>query len=186
MAVHFSHKNSKRNRFYNRYNRNYVFDIDFWYLRQVAEQKGKKYRGIQYAVDAMHAGCFTRFFNHSCDPNAVIVPCIFGDADDETPYLAFFTHRDISEDEEITFSYKGEVPVNDPETIRAAKAKKARTKPQAKTSKKENDHIVNVACACGAWNCNGSIWNWDDDDDDDDDDESQGGSSSPDELAGED
>jgi histone-lysine N-methyltransferase SUV39H len=156
-------------RFYNRYNRNYVFDIDFWYLGQI----GKR---ALYAIDAMHVGCFTRFFNHSCDPNAVIVPCIFGDADEETPYLAFFAHRNIPAGEEITFSYKGDVP--DPEPVGEVEVKKARKKPQANAGNPSNNHKINVLCLCGSKNCNGSLWNWDNDDDEEE--------SSPDELAGSD
>lgn len=148
---------------YNLYNRNYLFDLDFWVIKKVMEDRGKHFR-LQYTIDAMHAGCFTRYLNHSCDPNSVIVPCIFGGADAEIPYLCFFTRRDVGIDEEITFSYKGDIDEDEEMELVAARrrteAKKLKKGKKKVTQNKGAQLRINVECKCGAANCNGSIWNW--------------------------
>lgn len=116
----------------------------------------------------MHVGCFTRFFNHSCDPNSIIVPCVFNDAYPEIPYLAFFTLDPIGSGEEITFSYKGGT-ITDPQAREAARArsKAKQLLGKKKTVKPGGYGKIDVPCECGSVLCEGSMWNLNDDHDDD-------------------
>jgi len=119
----------------------------------------------------MHAGCFTRYFNHSCDPNSIIVPCVFGEAYPEIPYLAFFTIDPIPKDQEITFSYRG-TTITDERDRNAARlradarrrlGKKKTVKPGTKTF-----GVIDTPCACGTVLCTGSMWNQESSDEDED------------------
>ncbi|KIM29229.1 hypothetical protein M408DRAFT_68124 [Serendipita vermifera MAFF 305830] len=148
-----------RGKTYNDYNRNYLFDVDFRYIKDYLATQRRKLKQ-RYTVDAMHVGCFTRFFNHSCDPNSMIVPCVFGDAYPEIPYLAFFTLDPITKGDEITFSYKGDTITNAQER----QAKRARYKAKKllgkkKTAKPGAFGKIDVPCECGSVLCEGSMWN---------------------------
>ncbi|KAJ3521113.1 hypothetical protein NMY22_g12444 [Coprinellus aureogranulatus] len=79
----------------------YMFAIDFEYLRDT-----EKWRPA-CVVDAYERGNLTRFVNHSCEPNAIVVGCHVDDALHLTPKIAFFASRDIDEGEEITICYSG-------------------------------------------------------------------------------
>ncbi|UJR15595.1 hypothetical protein I4U23_002531 [Adineta vaga] len=58
---------------------------------------------IKTFIDARYYGNWTRFINHSCNPNLHIVPIRI---DQPTPpRLAFFTLREIQEHEELSYSY---------------------------------------------------------------------------------
>ncbi|KAF8996029.1 hypothetical protein BDQ17DRAFT_962988 [Cyathus striatus] len=59
----------QRGKVYNTFGRTYLFDLDFHHLR-----KDDPDWDVKYTVDAYHAGNFTRFLNHSCDPNARLLP----------------------------------------------------------------------------------------------------------------
>jgi histone-lysine N-methyltransferase SUV39H len=118
----------------------------------------------------MHVGCFTRFLNHSCDPNCVEVPCIFGDAQLEIPYLSFFTHKDIEKGEEIRFCYRGHGTIIEDQRQAAEYRRRAEAKRlEGKTIKtlNQNQHKIDVPCQCGSWNCIGSIWTWEVSDEED-------------------
>lgn len=64
-------------------------------------------RVIKTFVDARYYGNWTRFINHSCDPNLDIVPIRIDRP--WPPHLAFFTRRKIDEGEELTYSYGTEI-----------------------------------------------------------------------------
>lgn len=119
----------------------------------------------------MHAGCFTRFLNHSCAPNCRIYPCIFGEAQLEVPYLAFYTTKDIFADQELTFNYRGPDSEDDDQDL-SPKAQKKKRKHRQKQRAKAREEQKKLAqegpdaahgkdeavCACGAANCPGYIW----------------------------
>ncbi|KAH9935451.1 uncharacterized protein B0H18DRAFT_412930 [Fomitopsis serialis] len=73
-----------RGHVYNKFGRTYLFDVDFWHLRQ-----GKDEWNSQFSVDAYHAGNFTRYLNHSCDPNCCINPCYINEANLDKPLLLY-------------------------------------------------------------------------------------------------
>lgn len=59
---------------------------------------------ISTNVDATHKGNITRFINHSCEPNLVVIPVR---SDSIVPRLCFFTCHDVDAGEELSFSYFG-------------------------------------------------------------------------------
>ena len=54
-------------------------------------------------MNAFNSGC-SRFVNHSCDPNVVIVP-VFTHSDYRFPKYAYFAMKNIPALTEITFDY---------------------------------------------------------------------------------
>ncbi|KAG1884046.1 hypothetical protein F4604DRAFT_1734514 [Suillus subluteus] len=126
-------ESDRRGVLYNKFGRTYLFDIDFHYMGAVAT----------YSVDAYHAGNFTRFLNHSCDPNCEITPCYINEANLEKPLLTIFTRRDVEPFEELSFSYMGCI---DDDMIF-----------KAKNAKKSNDAVY-AECHCGSANCLGVLF----------------------------
>ncbi|KAI9596410.1 hypothetical protein BDF19DRAFT_412974 [Syncephalis fuscata] len=93
--------------------RTYLFDLD-WHGHDTCK----------YVVDAYPCGNFTRFFNHSCDPNLMVIPVFINTWEATLHQLAFFTRRSISKFEELTFDYMGGVPIdNDDEDADEDEAK---------------------------------------------------------------
>ncbi|KAI5886507.1 uncharacterized protein SCHCODRAFT_02555528 [Schizophyllum commune H4-8] len=95
-----------------------------------------------YTVDAYHAGNFTRFFNHSCDPNLITTGVYVSEANVDKPLVCFFACRDIAPEEELTFNYRGaddEGPQDGPATV-------------------HSDEVY-AKCLCGAANCTGTMFN---------------------------
>jgi histone-lysine N-methyltransferase SUV39H len=76
----------------------YLFDLDY---------NAEDHDECAYTVDATYFGNFSRFFNHSCDPNLVVYPLINDNADIRLHHIAFFTSREIQVGEELTFNYFG-------------------------------------------------------------------------------
>jgi SET domain-containing protein len=58
---------------------------------------------VKTFIDARYYGNWTRFINHSCDPNLHIVPIRIDQS--TPPHLAFFTLREIQANEELSYSY---------------------------------------------------------------------------------
>ena len=61
-----------------------------------------------YVCDGKNKGGPTRFINHSCEPNCLLLTASFNHADKRVYALAFFAKQDIPEGEEITFDYNVE------------------------------------------------------------------------------
>ncbi|RZF43730.1 hypothetical protein LSTR_LSTR015752 [Laodelphax striatellus] len=59
---------------------------------------------VETFVDPTRIGNIGRYINHSCNPNAMIVPVRF---DSLEPHLAIFALADITSGSEITYSYSG-------------------------------------------------------------------------------
>ncbi|KAH9839555.1 uncharacterized protein C8Q71DRAFT_795758 [Rhodofomes roseus] len=115
---------------YNKFGRTYLFDVDFYYLRE-----GKDDWSSQYSVDAYHAGN-----NHSCDPNCHINPVYINEANLDKPLLTIFTLKDVAPGEELCFSYYG-TDDDEEEVQNMVVALNAHKK-----------------CQCGARNCKGRMW----------------------------
>lgn len=67
----------------------------------------KEYIGdsnIITCIDPKYFGNIGRYCNHSCQPNAILVPIRI---ENLTPHLCLFASRDIFVNEEITFDYSG-------------------------------------------------------------------------------
>ncbi|KIN96882.1 hypothetical protein M404DRAFT_972557 [Pisolithus tinctorius Marx 270] len=122
---------------YNVFGRTYLFSIDFHHLKLGLKDEND-YENL-YTVDAYHAGNFTRFLNHSCDPNCEITACYINDADINKPLLAVFTVRDVEPWEELCFSYYGDAE-------------------QANGRLIARHDAVYVECSCGSANCIGKLF----------------------------
>ncbi|XP_058800875.1 probable histone-lysine N-methyltransferase set-23 [Phymastichus coffea] len=73
------------------------------YVLVVTEHLGDK--KITTCVDPAVFGNIGRYANHSCQPNAIIVPVR---VDITVPRMCLFAKRDIKEGEEMTFDYAGD------------------------------------------------------------------------------
>ncbi|TFL06065.1 hypothetical protein BDV98DRAFT_558762 [Pterulicium gracile] len=93
----------------------------------------------QYSAVATHHGNWTRFLNHSCDPNLSLYNVVIDSmVDDNTPYIAFYAVKDIPARTEFTFYYLPSVTKLTKKGI-----------PKFKRPKDAND------CLCGAQECRG-------------------------------
>ncbi|KAJ3997135.1 hypothetical protein F5050DRAFT_1479922 [Lentinula boryana] len=174
---------------YDEFGRTYLFDIDWWYINQQLDSNQQpktqtqntntshshshshSRRPSKYTVDAYHAGNFTRFLNHSCDPNSALTP-VYIDIDDiERPLLTVFSKRAIEPGEEITFSYSGDPDFDDEDEGEEGEGEEGEEgegegeggeegeeKGKGKSKSKKGDARVHVDCECGAKNCKGTIW----------------------------
>lgn len=125
---------------YDKLGKTYLFDIDFHHLRKDHTDWTSK-----YTVDAYHAGNFTRFLNHSCDPNCTLNPCYINEGNIDKPLLTVFARRDIEPGEELCFSYSGDP--DDDESM----------DPSDDTGGQKNDAVY-TKCYCGAKNCKGRLF----------------------------
>ncbi|KAI0342079.1 SET domain-containing protein [Trametopsis cervina] len=124
----------RRGKVYNSGSRTYLFDIDFWHLRQDNEDWTTK-----YCVDAWHAGN-----NHSCEPNCFIVPVYINEPDLEKPLLAIFTNRDVPAHQELCFSYFGPPDQDD-----------QGSEPDVDSLRQGE---LFTRCQCGTKSCTGRMW----------------------------
>ncbi|KAF2905274.1 hypothetical protein ILUMI_00894 [Ignelater luminosus] len=70
----------------------YIFDLD---------NKDSE----SFCIDAKQYGNFTRFINHSCEPNLIPIRVFIEHHDLRFPRIAFFANRDITAEEELSFDY---------------------------------------------------------------------------------
>ncbi|KAI0789158.1 SET domain-containing protein [Abortiporus biennis] len=120
---------------YNIFGRTYLFNLDFYHLKEE-----KPDWQIAYCIDAYHSGNFTRFLNHSCEPNCKINACYINEANLEKPLLTVFTIYDVEPKEELCFSYYGD-PDDEDENF-----------------EDDQSDAVYVPCQCGATKCTGRMW----------------------------
>lgn len=71
-------------------------------------------RVVTTNIDATYRGNMTRFINHSCDPNLVMVPVR---SDSIVPRLCLFTSKDICAGDELCFNYSGRASSVDSEQV---------------------------------------------------------------------
>ncbi|KAG9220051.1 hypothetical protein CCMSSC00406_0007911 [Pleurotus cornucopiae] len=136
----------ERGKKYNKFGRTYLFDLDFYFLREgKGKEEGKQEEEWEpkYVVDAYHAGNFTRFLNHSCSPNARLNAVYINESNIDKPLLAIFACKDIEPGAEICFSYSGNYDEEDLEE-------------QAERVVKGD--AIYERCMCGAKNCTGIMF----------------------------
>jgi histone-lysine N-methyltransferase SUV39H len=106
----------------------YLFDLDYSTgSTPTPADNNKKKNRPKFAIDARCHGSVSRFLNHSCSPNLLVVP-VFAECQEASMHgVAFFAARDIEEGEQLCFDYTGGRAV----------AEGARRRP----------------CLCGASNC---------------------------------
>ncbi|KAJ2260865.1 hypothetical protein GGI01_002705 [Coemansia sp. RSA 376] len=85
------------------YGLTYLFDLD------------KEFSGdtSDFSIDAKTCGNVSHFFNHSCDPNMSAHSVYIEHRDPRLHRLAFFTTREVSSGEELTFDYLPSVAKGD-------------------------------------------------------------------------
>lgn len=59
----------------------------------------------QFVCDAKFYGNFTRFINHSCEPNVIGIRTFTVHHDERFPYISFFTNQEIKAGSELTLNY---------------------------------------------------------------------------------
>ncbi|WVQ93656.1 hypothetical protein IAU59_000732 [Kwoniella sp. CBS 9459] len=187
-------ESEERGKLYAKLGRTYLFDCDGWQiahpppglvgfdpraaeLAKLASQRARiaaaeandpSYVYSAYSVDAFHYG-FTRYFNHSCDPNLAITQAYVKDFHPERPILVIFARRPVKMNEELCISYKG-LPDEDedlePVPIRKPLGKGGKHK-KNKTS--ASAHITGVTktkvaakdrCMCKTARCDGRMFNY--------------------------
>ncbi|CAL1696905.1 unnamed protein product [Somion occarium] len=129
------HEAEKRESIYNKSGRTYLFDVDF----DFDEGPDEIEKAASYCIDAFYTGNFTRYLNHSCDPNCVITACFINESNLDKPLLTIFSIQDILDGEELCLSYFGShaaLGAND-------------TPPHGS---------IHVSCECGSARCIGRIW----------------------------
>ncbi|KAL7410697.1 hypothetical protein BDY24DRAFT_172562 [Mrakia frigida] len=138
----------------------------------VVEEEEDDDLGAKWTVDAFHAGNFTRYFNHSCNPNLRLEPVFYNDYDPEKPFLAFFSRRLIKKGEELCFAYHGgiddeelsedEVQTRPPGQLRDGASKTPKKKGAASVAIVADEGVVienyEQECKCGARNCKKSMF----------------------------
>ncbi|WOO80789.1 Histone-lysine N-methyltransferase, H3 lysine-9 specific [Vanrija pseudolonga] len=118
-----------------------------------------------YSVDAFHYG-YTRFINHSCEPNVVITQAYVKDFHPERPLLVMIARYDIFEGEELCISYKG--TKDDEPAPLLPEALRERSETPARRGQGSKSTTVHVSprrpaeqkvhrCLC----CNGNMFSWD-------------------------
>ncbi|KAH7107900.1 SET domain-containing protein [Auriculariales sp. MPI-PUGE-AT-0066] len=145
---------------YDIFGRTYQFTVDFWYLQQGYRRIIRRIREggapgafdadetifPTFCVDAFHVGNFTRFLNHSCDPNCVVVAVHINEPHIYKPFMCLFTNKALKAGEEFTFNYGGAQGGDD----QPRQKKKGRGK--------KNGGLKDKACHCGASKCTGRFF----------------------------
>jgi len=111
----------------------YAFDID------VGEAEGNEDHA-RYSVDATHSGNWTRFINHSCDPNIVVYNAVIDvPSSHGLSRVVFAACRDIPALEEFSVDYH----------------------PGALETSDHTKHLdfERIRCYCGSSNCRGFLFN---------------------------
>ncbi|KAL0957092.1 hypothetical protein HGRIS_003187 [Hohenbuehelia grisea] len=125
----------------------YLYDLDFFHMRPRPGERAAKDWVAPFVVDAGETGNFTRYFNHSCAPNAAALPCYINEGNIDKPTIAFFAATDIEPFYEICFSYFGTIYDDDDEESSSAQ----QSGPMSNKGK-------NMPCLCGASNCRGKVF----------------------------
>lgn len=89
---------TRRFRKYSSAQQMYLFDLDYNY------DKGCE---CDFTIDAYKFGNISHFFNHSCEPNLAVRPCLINNLDPRMHLVAFFTSKDVLPGEELCFDYLG-------------------------------------------------------------------------------
>ncbi|KAI5830494.1 SET domain-containing protein [Schizophyllum commune Tattone D] len=119
--------------------RSYCFDLRGKVESSDAEGVGK------YTVNAWMTGNWSRFLNHSCQPNLDTYHVVWDTVPEENrPYIAFVANTDISAGLELTLDYHPELARDD-----SGQPKKKKRKKRAEAGMTE--------CDCGSTNCRGWI-----------------------------
>ncbi|KAI8057329.1 hypothetical protein BDF22DRAFT_670863 [Syncephalis plumigaleata] len=134
----------RRGRVYDDAGRTYLFDLD-WHGDDTC----------QYVIDAYPCGNFTRFFNHSCNPNLMVIPVFINTWEATLHQLAFFTRRAIRKFEELTFDYMGGIPIDsdDDDDDDEREGPLSRDNNAESVSAGKKPRASKYPCLCGSRHC---------------------------------
>ncbi|KAI8983344.1 SET domain-containing protein [Trametes punicea] len=119
--------------------RSYIFDLDV----HEGSDDDEEPSGDRYSVDGYAYGNWTRFVNHSCEPNMRVFPVVWDTIPElNQPYLAFVATQDIPARTELTIDYDPKAG----EEARTAKQKGREIMPDGARE-----------CMCGAESCRGWV-----------------------------
>ncbi|KZT06198.1 SET domain-containing protein [Laetiporus sulphureus 93-53] len=119
--------------------KSYIFDLDV----HEADDDSVEEEYAKYSVDSYRCGNWTRFINHSCEPNMRVYPVVWDTVPElNQPYLAFVTTQTIVARTELTIDYDPKAT----EEHRRSKGKGRRILPEGARP-----------CICGADSCRGWI-----------------------------
>ncbi|TFK88531.1 SET domain-containing protein [Polyporus arcularius HHB13444] len=117
--------------------KSYIFDLD---IREGAEDEDE---ADKYSVDGYAHGNWTRFVNHSCEPNLRVYPVVWDTIPElNQPYLAFVATRNIPPRTELTIDYDPKAA----EEVEQSKGKHRQKTPEGARH-----------CMCGSANCRGWV-----------------------------
>ncbi|KAM5534350.1 hypothetical protein V8D89_011943 [Ganoderma adspersum] len=120
--------------------KSYIFDLD---VREGGDDASDDDSTGTYSVDGYAHGNWTRFVNHSCEPNMQVVPVVWDTIPElKQPYLAFVAAQDIPSRTELTIDYDPQGALDDPED----KGKGVQTRPEGARK-----------CTCGTASCRGWV-----------------------------
>ncbi|KAL1672623.1 hypothetical protein EV122DRAFT_255720 [Schizophyllum commune] len=107
-------------------NVSHVFGLDFWFLNRSLWHRhndatardantrpsddardgaiARNVHNMNFCIDCSRIGNFTKFINHSCDPNLTVVG-VYIDHSIDVPRITFFANRPIDPGEELCISY---------------------------------------------------------------------------------
>ncbi|KAI0825241.1 hypothetical protein BC628DRAFT_1374165 [Trametes gibbosa] len=119
--------------------KSYIFDLD---VRESAEDDEDE-STERFSVDGYAYGNWTRFVNHSCEPNMRVYPVVWDTIPEfNQPYLAFVAIEDIPARTEMTIDY-------DPEAGEEARTTKQKGRQAVPEGARE--------CMCGTASCRGWV-----------------------------
>ncbi|KAF7304339.1 SET-domain-containing protein [Mycena chlorophos] len=125
----------------------YLFDLDM--NEDLYNDKEEIDFESLYTVDALPAGNWTRFLNHSCDPNLINKSVVLDSMPaDNVAHIAFITCKDIPAYTELTFDYNPHHGI---------KFQQLSLEAQIKHLRKCRD--LETRCFCGSKNCRG-YYSW--------------------------
>ncbi|KAF7303629.1 SET-domain-containing protein [Mycena indigotica] len=123
----------------------YCFDLDA--RENLDDDEEDMAAEHMYSVDAFPAGNWTRFINHSCDPNMETRTVIFdSNPTDNVGYIVFVACKDIPPFTELTFDYN-------PHQQRKFEMMSMRDR--LDYLKNERRHHADTRCFCGSGACRG-------------------------------
>ncbi|KAF7316769.1 Lanosterol 14-alpha-demethylase [Mycena chlorophos] len=115
------------------FQKEFCFDLDY-------QDDGQDEDGL-LSIDASHHGNWTRFINHSCDPNLRVQPVVYDTISEQNAgYLAFIAGRFIEAGTEFRFDYDPQAAA---EVGKSTKGSKSKDKQR---------------CHCGAKSCRKYLW----------------------------
>ncbi|KAI0662388.1 hypothetical protein C8Q70DRAFT_557172 [Cubamyces menziesii] len=119
--------------------RSYIFDLD---VHESADDDEEE-QGDRFSVDGYAYGNWTRFVNHSCEPNMRVFPVVWDTIPElNQPYLAFVATEDIPARTELTIDYDPKAG----EEARSAQRGRRQATPEGARE-----------CKCGTDSCRGWV-----------------------------